>query len=101
MERVVNECASHLINDLTKDTCLDTRSLPGINRNKSFVAKVDQYIAENVSWRVKFPPAIRNSNFSLLINLLAVPRADGEARLPSFAVRSDRDASADAARDGR
>lgn len=42
-----------------------------------------------------------NSNFPLLINLLAVPRADGEARLPSFAVRSDRDASADAARDGR
>jgi influenza virus NS1A-binding protein len=49
MERVVNECASHLINDLTKDTCLDTRSLPGINRNKSFVDKVDQFIAENVS----------------------------------------------------
>lgn len=48
MERVVNECASHLINDLTKDTCLDTRSLPGINHNKSFVEKVDQYIAENV-----------------------------------------------------
>jgi len=49
MERVVNECASHLIKDLTKDTCLDTRSLPGINRNKSFVDKVDQFIAENVS----------------------------------------------------
>lgn len=52
MERVVKECAAHLVNDLSNDTCIDTRSLPGINRNKNFVSKVDQYIADHVSCAV-------------------------------------------------
>lgn len=49
MERVVNQCAAHLVNDLSNDTCIETRALPGINRNKNFVSKVDQYIADHVS----------------------------------------------------
>lgn len=49
MERVVNECARHLVSDLSTDTCIETRSLPGINRNKNFVQKVDTYISEHVS----------------------------------------------------
>ena len=50
MERVVNECAAHLVNDLSSETCIETRSLPGINRNKNFVSKVDQFIADRVSY---------------------------------------------------
>lgn len=48
MERVVNECAAHLVSDLSIDTSVDTRSLPGINRNKNFVTKVDKFIADHV-----------------------------------------------------
>lgn len=54
MERVANECAAHLVNDLTNDTCIETRALPGINRNKNFVSKVDQFIADHVSFNSKF-----------------------------------------------
>ncbi|CAG9805179.1 unnamed protein product [Chironomus riparius] len=47
IERVVNECAAHLVSDLSSDTSIETRSLPGINRNKNFVSKVDQFISEH------------------------------------------------------
>lgn len=47
MERVVSECAKHLIEDLSIETCIETRALPGINRNKNFVQEVDQFIAQN------------------------------------------------------
>jgi influenza virus NS1A-binding protein len=49
MERVVKECAAHFVSDLTTETSIETRSLPGINRNKNFVKKVDQFIADHVS----------------------------------------------------
>lgn len=48
MEQVVNQCAAHLVKDLSTETSLETRSLPGINRNKDFVSKVDQFIADHV-----------------------------------------------------
>jgi influenza virus NS1A-binding protein len=50
MEQVVNQCAAHLVKDLSLETSLETRSLPGINRNKDFVGKVDQFITEHVSF---------------------------------------------------
>ncbi|CRK98360.1 CLUMA_CG011720, isoform A [Clunio marinus] len=57
MERVVNECAAHLVSDLSNDTCIETRSLPGINRNKTFVSKVDKFIADH------FPELSQTTSF--------------------------------------
>lgn len=57
MERVVKECAAHLVNDLSNDTCIETRSLPGINRNKNFVSKVDKFIADH------FPDLSQTASF--------------------------------------
>lgn len=65
MERVVNECARHLVSDLSTDTCIETRSLPGINRNKNFVQKVDTYISEHVS--IYF-----DKYFNILINRIVI-----------------------------
>lgn len=50
MERIVNECARHLVSDLSIETCIETRSLPGINRNKTFVQDVDNYISQHVKY---------------------------------------------------
>lgn len=47
IETVVKECARYMVNDLEPETCIDTRSLPGINRNKAFVQEVNSYIAKN------------------------------------------------------
>lgn len=58
MEQVVNQCAAHLVKDLSLETSLETRSLPGINKNKDFVGKVDQFITEHVSF-------IRSLNFAI------------------------------------
>ncbi|XP_038117896.1 influenza virus NS1A-binding protein homolog A isoform X1 [Culex quinquefasciatus] len=47
IDTVVKECARHMVSDLEPETCIETRSLPGINRNKHFVQDVDAYIAKN------------------------------------------------------
>lgn len=49
MEGVVNECARHLINELTPDSCIEIRSLPGISGNKALLAALDSFINTNVS----------------------------------------------------
>lgn len=49
MDRVVKECARHLIKNLSTENCIEIRSLPGIARNKEFVQQVDAYIAKSVS----------------------------------------------------
>lgn len=46
MERVLTECARHLISELCTETCIEIRSLPGINKNNSFVNDVDTFIAK-------------------------------------------------------
>uniref|UniRef100_A0A1B0C8T9 BTB domain-containing protein n=1 Tax=Lutzomyia longipalpis TaxID=7200 RepID=A0A1B0C8T9_LUTLO len=46
MDRVVSECARHLISELTPESCIETRSLPGIAKNKAFVLEVDSFIAK-------------------------------------------------------
>ncbi|XP_059608606.1 influenza virus NS1A-binding protein-like isoform X2 [Phlebotomus argentipes] len=46
MDRVVSECAKHLIAELTPESCIETRSLPGITKNKAFVLEVDDFIAK-------------------------------------------------------
>lgn len=46
MEPVVQECARHLMENLLVDTCIDTRSLPGITRHKALVSQVDNFIAD-------------------------------------------------------
>lgn len=35
--------------NLNVDNCIDTRSLPGITRQKSLVSQVDTFIAEKVA----------------------------------------------------
>ncbi|XP_054274096.1 influenza virus NS1A-binding protein homolog isoform X2 [Macrosteles quadrilineatus] len=46
MDRVAKECARHLIQHMDAESCIEIRSLPGIARNKTFVAQVDSYIAQ-------------------------------------------------------
>ncbi len=46
----MNECARHLVSNLSIETCIETRALPGINRNKSFVLDVDNYISQHVKF---------------------------------------------------
>jgi influenza virus NS1A-binding protein len=48
MDRVVKECTRHLIKNLNIENCIETRSLPGIARNKAFVDQVDAFIAKEV-----------------------------------------------------
>ena len=48
MDKVVQVCSQYLIQHLSVKNCIETRSLPGINKNKSLVAKVDRYINKQV-----------------------------------------------------
>lgn len=48
IENVVKECARHLIEELCADSSIETRSLPGINKNKVFVLAVDSFISNEV-----------------------------------------------------
>lgn len=48
MDRVAKECARHLVTNMDPENCIEIRSLPGIARNKTFVAQVDSYIAQQV-----------------------------------------------------
>nr|CAD7206110.1 unnamed protein product [Timema douglasi] len=47
MDRVMKECTRHFIRNLNVDNCIETRSLPGIARNKTFVGQVEEYIAQH------------------------------------------------------
>lgn len=49
IDNIVNECARHLVDELCADSCIETRSLPGINKNKTFVLSVDAFISKEVS----------------------------------------------------
>lgn len=57
IDHVVTECARHLIKELSVDSCIEVRSLPGISRNKSLVTEVDAFISnefENVAETTSF-----------------------------------------------
>ncbi|XP_058062042.1 influenza virus NS1A-binding protein homolog isoform X1 [Anopheles bellator] len=47
IDSVVKECARHLVGELEPEICIETRSLPGIERNRRFVQEVDTYIAKH------------------------------------------------------
>lgn len=49
MDKVVKVCSQYLIQHLSVKNCIEIRSLPGINKNKSLVAKVDRYINKQVT----------------------------------------------------
>lgn len=49
IDRVYGECARHLIEELSADTCIEIRSLPGISKNKQFVTAVDDFISREVN----------------------------------------------------
>ena len=57
MDLVVKECTRHLIKNLTVENCIDTRSHPGIARNKAFVEQVDTFIAKEVCNFGHYPKA--------------------------------------------
>ncbi|XP_037051274.1 influenza virus NS1A-binding protein-like isoform X2 [Bradysia coprophila] len=46
IDNIVRECARHLIEELCADSCIETRSLPGINKNKAFALAVDSFISK-------------------------------------------------------
>lgn len=48
IDTVVNQCAGHLVEELCADSSIETRSLPGIARNRTFVTAVDEFIAREV-----------------------------------------------------
>lgn len=48
IDSVVNQCARHLVDELCADSCIETRSLPGIMKNRTFVATVDEFINREV-----------------------------------------------------
>lgn len=52
IERVVSECARHLIEELSSDSCIEIRSLPGISKNKTFVTAVDDFISKEVRMNI-------------------------------------------------
>lgn len=51
INRVAEECAVHLIKNLTVDNCVDIRSLPGISSKKWFLCQLDEFISSMVSLR--------------------------------------------------
>lgn len=53
IEKIVNECARHLIDELCADSCIEIRSLPAISKNKAFVAAIDDYISKEVKHSIK------------------------------------------------
>lgn len=55
MDRVAKECARHLIQHLNIENCIDIRSLPGIAKSKTFVAQIDNYIANQFEFVSKTP----------------------------------------------
>ena len=48
MESVTQACAEHFIENLTPETCLDVRAIPGIAANADLVERIDHYIQEQV-----------------------------------------------------
>lgn len=67
MDTVINECARHLADELCADSCIEIRSLPGINKNKSFVSSVDAFISKEVSFLLLCIVSIINFFFSLIV----------------------------------
>ena len=49
MERVVNHCARFLVDHLDPATAIEIRSLKGIQRNAQLAARVDSFLASQVS----------------------------------------------------
>ena len=50
MERVVNYCAQYLVDHLDPATAIEIRALPGIQRNPELAARVDAYLASEVTF---------------------------------------------------
>lgn len=48
IDNVVNECARHLVAEMSADSSIEIRSLPGINKNRAFVMSVDSFISSQV-----------------------------------------------------
>jgi influenza virus NS1A-binding protein len=83
MDRVVTECARHLIAELSFDTCIDIRSLPGINKNKNFVQEVDTFIFKEVSWTRQI------GDWSSSINLFLSFQFEKVSKTPDFLALSN------------
>jgi influenza virus NS1A-binding protein len=74
MERVVNFCAQYLVDNLDPATAIEIRSLPGIQRNLELAARVDSFLASEIS-TVATTKALRN--FPLVqVEVLATTREE-------------------------
>ena len=58
MERVINHCARFLVDHLDPATAIEIRSLPGIQRKPELAARVDSFLAAQVT--DQFLVSIRN-----------------------------------------
>lgn len=62
IESVSKTCAKFLVANLNFNNAIEIRALPGINKDKTLLAKIDHYISSNVSstylrlLNLKFPP---------------------------------------------
>lgn len=70
IDKVVSECARHLIDELSADGCIEIRSLPGISRNKQFVTAVDDFISKEVGVLIA---SIYFNDHSLLLSSIFFP----------------------------
>lgn len=95
MEAVVNECARHLITELTPDSCIEIRSLPGISGNKTLIAALDSFINTNVSFSCS---GGLNLNYLIDDSLISVRRSESNDWIPANAEHSDRGPLPDEAR---
>ncbi|XP_059476948.1 influenza virus NS1A-binding protein homolog A-like isoform X2 [Neocloeon triangulifer] len=55
MDKVIQVCSQYLIQHLDVKNCIEIRSLPGINKNKQLVAKVDRFINKQFDLLSKSP----------------------------------------------
>lgn len=85
IETIINKCTRHLIDELTADSCIEIRSLPGINKNKAFAGIIDDYISKEVQHKI-----CQNGNVSSKFasscanNLLNCLQFEGVSKTPAF-----------------
>jgi len=72
MNRVVKECARHLIKHLAVDNCINTRVLSGISKHESFVSQVNAFIADKVRSNHSLPNSYLAVEVSLINGFVSV-----------------------------
>lgn len=100
IETIINKCTRHLIDELTADSCIEIRSLPGINKNIAFAGVIDDYISKEVhSIQCDHP---KRSIFLkiFMLNLFSVRKCFKNTSIPAIQLRHHRCFVSDQIRDG-